>query len=567
MTTTNHNTQPTTQSELTPEERSLYDIAKINELRARQLSVLNDLRASSPNILDGQYVLDFNTSIDDILDDFLAEQGVDSSSANYAELRDMYRSASVDRINENEWGNSPASRGTDSNDHKSQSDIFKDRIVARIGSTVDIDDPDVQLTDQERQARDTEFETLESNVADMRDRLATMAAKRQGKLFTLDRSRYDKLQKEYFATVQALGKRHLQEHADYDEADKNLIAITILFEEQEELRELTKAKLANTKVGKFVSWMNRGNKWMRAGKGVLVGVGAGLAGSFLAGAVGAGIVAGGAVAASRFARGYAFRDKDRGMKVYSDTIDVDVSDIDMHNALTFADDDNRMAKTSELLADQEDFETGTKGEQRKRQKAFAWGAGSIALGAVIGAGIHEGIEHAQGKASTAWDWAKKEGNGGYGTSNRPEGIPSAEDVDGDGIFNGDDPDYNPATDKGLPNASDLNHDGLLQDNERLGDTDALQPDTDTLTWADFSPKAQLVTSGEGWYQTFNEMGIPKEHWADVLNDVGPELQDKGWAYFDQAHSEWRISHTGKLDDGILNLIAESSKQDGYTLAA
>ncbi|MCB9819850.1 hypothetical protein H6796_00870 [Candidatus Nomurabacteria bacterium] len=525
----NHNQQPSTPDQLTTEERSLFDISKVKEWRTRQYGILNGLRANSTSVLDTQYVEDFTNSIDSTLDDFLESQGIDVASVNYNEVRELYRGASIDRINENEWGNSPASRGVDSSDRKSGSDVFAERIADRLGSLQG------GLDDRRRAERDAEFGALEAEVVEARELLAVQAAKRQGRLFTLDRSNYDELRSDYFSKVQALGERHLIEHADYTEEDKNLIALTILFDEQEKLRELTREKLAGTKVGKFVGWMNKGGKLSRAGKGVLLGIGAGVAGSFLAGAVGAGIVAGGAVAASRFARGYSAHDKERGMKSYEDTMDVSSEDLNISNALNFADDDTRLNKTSRLIGDQEDFEAGTRREQSKRRKAFAWGAGSIAVGAALGYGIHNASEYLSDRNLTTKDWI----------SGKVDNVPS---VDGD---IDEDPTDGAGTDVNEGN-------GTGEGTEPDGGADT---NKDTLSW---SKDAVTVTHGEGFYQTFQEMGIPEEYWAEVIEDVGPKLQNRGWAYFDSMNNEWRISHTGDLSDVELGIVSDSAKRAGFT---
>lgn len=86
-----------------------------------------------------------------------------------------------------------------------------------------------------------------------------------------------------------------------------------------------------------------------------------------------------------------------------------------------------------------------------------------------------------------------------------------------------------------------------------------------LNWNDFDPSAQHVTRGEGFYSTFQQMGIPKEHWADTLNAAGPKLQKLGEAYYDNGAKEWRISEPGNLSRGALRVIAASARKDGVEL--
>lgn len=86
-----------------------------------------------------------------------------------------------------------------------------------------------------------------------------------------------------------------------------------------------------------------------------------------------------------------------------------------------------------------------------------------------------------------------------------------------------------------------------------------------LNWNDFDPSAQRVTRGEGWFQTFKEMGIPKSEWKDVLDTAGPKLGKLGEAYYDNGAGEWRISKPGQLSNDALRVIANSSRRNGVEL--
>ncbi|HTK39435.1 MAG TPA: hypothetical protein VL362_01050 [Patescibacteria group bacterium] len=75
----------------------------------------------------------------------------------------------------------------------------------------------------------------------------------------------------------------------------------------------------------------------------------------------------------------------------------------------------------------------------------------------------------------------------------------------------------------------------------------------------YSPEARVAQSGEGWYQTFDEMGIDSDKQAEVLAEAGPQLKKMNLAYFDRTHNEWRISHKGTLPQEALDLIADTAK--------
>lgn len=88
-----------------------------------------------------------------------------------------------------------------------------------------------------------------------------------------------------------------------------------------------------------------------------------------------------------------------------------------------------------------------------------------------------------------------------------------------------------------------------------------------LNWNDFDPSARNVTDGEGWYSTFQQMGIPEDNWSDILKDAGPKLGELGDAYYDDSAKEWRISNPGRLSGESLRVIAAAAKRDGVDLGA
>ena len=116
---------------------------------------------------------------------------------------------------------------------------------------------------------------------------------------------------------------------------------------------------------------------------------------------------------------------------------------------------------------------------------------------------------------TGWDnfWGTDNsinGNSGDGTSDwRP-----AEDHDKDGVPNGIDPDYDPDRDGGSINAGDRNQNDILDSDEKSSNREPqtkihdVDQDKD-INWSDFAREARVVEPGEGWYQTFQDMGIPQ----------------------------------------------------------
>lgn len=82
-----------------------------------------------------------------------------------------------------------------------------------------------------------------------------------------------------------------------------------------------------------------------------------------------------------------------------------------------------------------------------------------------------------------------------------------------------------------------------------------QPSAPTVP--EYSVDAMTIEDGEGWYQTFDETGItdPTEQ-ANLLREIGPELQARGWAY-PRSDDGYGISHPGLLPKDILDLIKHS----------
>jgi hypothetical protein len=72
----------------------------------------------------------------------------------------------------------------------------------------------------------------------------------------------------------------------------------------------------------------------------------------------------------------------------------------------------------------------------------------------------------------------------------------------------------------------------------------------------FSPAAHDIHGGEGWYETFNDMGIPKAEWQTLLQKTGPELSTHGWAY-EMSNGSWGITHPGNLPQDMLELIQKN----------
>ncbi|MFZ1360515.1 MAG: hypothetical protein WAS27_00575 [Candidatus Saccharimonadales bacterium] len=81
--------------------------------------------------------------------------------------------------------------------------------------------------------------------------------------------------------------------------------------------------------------------------------------------------------------------------------------------------------------------------------------------------------------------------------------------------------------------------------------------------------AQTITPGEGWYQTFGELGIAPHDQARLLNDdiLMAKLSNMGVAYPDVSLGGWGMNMTvdGKLPTDALKLIHDTAAQSGMVV--
>jgi hypothetical protein len=235
-------------------------------------------------------------------------------------------------------------------------------------------------------------ERLVAELKALREKMATLSAKRQGSLLDFGIEKYDQTLKAYNAKFTELARLELADdlaNDTLDQTEKNALVIARYFEEQKQLRDLSKEKMANTKVDKFVKWFTSGSTATRIGKGFLLGAGfgaVGLVAGGLAGVAGTAALAGGAVAtaaaAGRFAKGYARSDAKlkRGMSDLTNDHAVEA-----RKSIQFNPDDDVFDRVQTTLGTQ--LEQDTKKEKQKRWKSVAMGVGAAAMGGVLATSI------------------------------------------------------------------------------------------------------------------------------------------------------------------------------------
>jgi hypothetical protein len=381
------------------------------------------------------------------------------------------------------------------------------------------------------------------DVDGARNAWSTVSAKRQGRAFG-KASKHDEVRDDYHAKVQSLGILELKDqiNPEDDETTKNAQIIAYLFEEQRRLRELTTEKLQGTKVGKFVKFMNKGKLGTRLMKGFGVGLVVGAGGTVLLGAAGAAAGAAVAIGASRFVKGYASNDRHRGMQTAEESFmnenGESVVEMEPTEGYTVKE---KFASAAKMY--NEDFEADTKQEQVKRQKALAWGVGSVAVGAGVGYALVSAADHSGAVIDGIKDWWN-----GPDEQVVPPGKDEIFDMDGDGIA--DDID------------KDRDGDGVVN---RLDDA----PNNPDVTergndWSEFSRDARFVVPGEGGFQTLKEMGIPQQKWESIWQDAGTVLHEQGKTYMMQ-DGRWGWSDDMRLTERDLDVLADAAGRHGVKL--
>lgn len=222
---------------------------------------------------------------------------------------------------------------------------------------------------------------------------AAMSAKRQRRLFDRRIHGYNATQERYDQLVIECQKLDMADvlQAETDYIQRRLMTAEYWLNEQNLLREETKKTVEGKKTWKFAhafsEFLNSGSTRMRIAKGVALGFGIGIAGTMLGGVFGAATIGTGIVVAGRFARGYFARHKG-GIDQHG------VGAEDMLQSIGDEDLDDAEFQAALQQESKEMFNRDGKKEQNKQRIAFAWGAGSVAVGAAAGwaiAGGHWGF--------------------------------------------------------------------------------------------------------------------------------------------------------------------------------
>lgn len=398
-----------------------------------------------------------------------------------------------------------------------------------------------QLDMQHPQGVSPELERARNHLNSLRDEMAKVAAKRQGRLFSSKNNSHADLEAEYDETLAILGKMEcdtLLNDTTKTESEKNVGVIAFIFDEQQKLREATAKRLKNTSVSTMIEWVNRGTKTQRLLKGAAIGagsvlIGAGV-GAIVGAAAGVGLAAAATVTATsvtRFGRYYAKEDskQGRGMSIL-DATQSEKAKRDAIHSLEQNSSGDKFTLASQQF--KELFDTDTKKEQEKRRKSARRAIGGVALGMLVGGAAAYAIGEVADGAIGEW-------------SNRTIATPEA------------------AAQPVEP----------TPEGSSSKDVDEIIPkQPEPIRTPEYSIHASTVTLGEGWYQTFSEVGItdPGQQYALLHNQaLMQELANQGLAYPDATLGGWGINMTvdGKMPLESLKLIEDYAKQSGYSLAS
>ena len=246
---------------------------------------------------------------------------------------------------------------------------------------------------------------------------------------------------------------------------------------------------------------------------------------FVAGAAGAAVAAGGAglMAAGRFGRAYGVRLSRLYKKEEIPTFSADeitTPDYILRSAQAWR--QNRLNDTIESA-------------DKTKRSAIKWAIGTVAVGGAAGAAMHlvdaDVPTAAIGKFRDIMGW--------HPASPDIDQVPEVPDTDA-----GTTPDVVDTPKSTIPK-----------------DIDVAEAPTAEV----YSDDAQSIRAGEGWYQTFKELGVPREDWTQLLEQAGPRLQEMGVAYRAPELGGYGMNMTAdaKMPQEALDYLSSLAREHGY----
>lgn len=565
MTNPNHVTTP--QPELTDAEKAVFSLDTLNEWRTKQFGILAQLRANSGFSTDQGYVQEFDNSIESTLDDFLASKGIDNSSANYDEVRALFREASVDNFTEDEWGNSPVSRRVaGSSDTQSESDKFAERISARLETP--------EATELETDLSDAEWDEIKSEYNEYLSKYAEMLADRSKSMVERAKTREDinKLKEEATGYVSGLATKLMNDMEADGKTEQEIAAGVEAFVneqmdslmqamEQHRQDEYEQSSVFMKRIyDTWAKWTTQSTneegktKFFSKGRAKKLLATAAPA-ALVVGAVGAFApvaIAGGTVAAVAGGATLAFRSI--GRKLAGGFLDRKSTDKKLAAAQT---EDMKRAyeasiAESEVAQRKTIFEVADEYSEHYRKRNLRRTLAGVAVAGTVGLVSGTAAEYASGRLEEAdfgraVDWVKDK----FGSNGASEDGPNVNDPTPDAPAQGPVvPDVDTDND-GVPNAQD----SAPNNPDIPGDSQG-GPD-----WSEVSHDARWIEHGEGGFQTLQELGVPQEKWEEIWADAGEQFQAEGKTYvMDDGRFGW--SEPGRLTNDDLSTLVEAAQRHG-----
>lgn len=569
-------------------------VSGLNEWRRTQVGMLSGMQISDQKKYNRNASSEFEANIDEALKEYLANNGVGEDSDNYNEVFDTYRRASIDQISESNWH----IRGSlGSGDPRPQSVVFAEEIQTRFGNQIDAD-PDVDTNPDTDDNPDTVDDSAEQQrierLAELRKaKHDAYVQKIRGPRFG-ERSRqatadYRAAEAEYVQALNEDIRLHLERELGDDlTEDRRAQAIQQLGDEV--LREDANAEhqLLMERGGTMARILSKYDKmslWKKLGIGAGI-AGVGIAGGAIAGAVGAGaaVIAGG-VAGYRMTTSYVNSRILSRARIYREPSSTTGFTFDRARDAATPEEQitARMTERASYNIEQTD---------KAKKRAVIIGVGSAALaaaGGVAGTLVHINLVDMPDTGTKTGNLLRKPqvaGNhwrGGYiehigGDVNSDSTSVAIPEVDIDPDSPEADPklplppsmrelsDPLPTSEQGpMPLTVDTEVDAPAVAAEAPADADVdLALGEDQVFAAELQIPTYTVAPGEGWYTTFDNLGVNNDYSAQLLDQVGPELVDMGVAT-PHGDSYW-ITNSGELPHDATELIMTTAHDNGWLIA-
>jgi|GEM_PF-5590157 len=552
----NPNSQPlpAQQVEYSDTERSCLDIHEVDAWRAHEHGILADLREADPNFMAGAYIQLFRDNVDDSLDDYLAQQGLDKDAPGYKQVREIYRNASLDKIRDEQWYTSPAARNEDPSKTASERDLVIDTIRTEVMAS---------------EAATNEKETTVEKLNKLREsKHKAYVTRLKGPLFGKKRRENDEAYTEAErAYNKALGERLEERIAELQAEGKSDDEIKQFLKEQanefargDEAAQKAELLERSGRLGLLLERYANADRKTKIiyglGLGAVAaatGVGAGLLVGAAFGAVGGATLAGMAATGSGLAwKGFgAFRTYHmRRADIFKNE---KLAEFELKDGATAEGERRRLLEFLSATS-----EAQLKKGERIKKWAMGFAIGSVVVGTTVGIAAHAVL--ADGGDWIHWRGGQVEH--WWGQSHSPSGGENGYDGVGtgagpnSGTGMGIDPDGRapwPQPPETLPPP------GGAGQNQAEAIEDYIREHA----------AASKIDNGEGWYQTLKELGVKHGDWHELLQKVGPKLHDIRYggvraAYWDAENHEWRINMTDnhKMSPEALKLIVQEANKEG-----